>query len=79
MREIYEQTMALPFAVCFPWELHRDVRKYVTNLAVAFLFTCLRMSLSVLSHVLINRLEIVWTVRSPSPCPLPQVWGRGLG
>jgi len=27
----------------------------------------------------INRLEIVWTVRSPSPCPLPQVWGRGSG
>jgi hypothetical protein len=28
---------------------------------------------------LINRLEIVLTDRSPSPCPLPQDWGRGLG
>jgi len=26
-----------------------------------------------------NRLEIVMTEHSPSPCPLPQDWGRGLG
>jgi len=42
MREVYEQTMFLPFAICFPWELHRDVRKYVTNLVVGFLFARLR-------------------------------------
>jgi hypothetical protein len=29
--------------------------------------------------LVINRLEIVLTVRSPSPNPLPQTWGRGLG
>jgi hypothetical protein len=31
------------------------------------------------SERLINRLEIILTVRSPSPCPLPHDWGRGLG
>ena len=31
------------------------------------------------NRTVINRLEIVLTDRSPSPCPLPQDWGRGLG